>query len=60
MVECIHRILSTVWARMTEAARGESPMARDQLLFRVSGLFAVRAMVPQVENPNARAAWFTN
>src|SRR3990172_5175111 len=34
--------------------------AENPLPFRTSALLAVRAMVPQVENPDARAAWFTD
>lgn len=60
MVECIRWILSAVWALMTITARGEALMARDQLLLRMPALFAVRAMVPQGENPDARASWFTD
>src|SRR3990170_6993733 len=35
-------------------------MARDRLLFRISALFAVRAMVPQVEDPDTCAARLTD
>jgi len=60
MVECIRRILSTVWTLKTITVRGESLMARDQLLLRIPALFAVRGMVPQVQNPDSRATWFPN
>src|SRR5438034_6262647 len=67
-VRCLGQDSTAIRVECTAPARPSWPghagenlgRRRDRLLLRVSALFAIRAMIPQVEDPHPRAAWFAD